>query len=59
MIPITLKSQILQLQNRFRHLLEPPPNLKKEFKLLSHQKEGLAWAQQTLGEKISRWIARR
>ena len=30
----------------FRHLLEFPPNLKKEFKLLPHQEEGLAWAQQ-------------
>ena len=30
----------------FRHLLEFPPNLKQEFKLLPHQEEGLAWAQQ-------------
>lgn len=30
----------------FRHLLEQPPNLKKEFNLLPHQEEGLAWVQQ-------------
>ena len=30
----------------FRHLLESPTNLKHEFKLLPHQEEGLAWAQQ-------------
>jgi len=30
----------------FRHLLEFPTNLKQEFKLLPHQEEGLAWAQQ-------------
>lgn len=30
----------------FRHLLEQPPNLKKEFNLLPHQEEGLAWIQQ-------------
>ena len=30
----------------FRHLLESPTNLKQEFKLLPHQEEGLAWAQQ-------------
>ena len=34
------------VEEPFRHLLEPPPNLKKEFKLLPHQEEGLAWAQQ-------------
>ena len=34
------------VEEPFRHLLEPPPNLKQEFKLLSHQEEGLAWAQQ-------------
>ena len=34
------------VQEPFRHLLEPPPNLKQEFKLLPHQEEGLAWAQQ-------------
>ena len=34
------------VEEPFRHLLEPPPNLKKGFKLLSHQEEGLAWAQQ-------------
>ena len=27
----------------FRHRLEQPPNLKKEFNLLPHQEEGLAW----------------
>ena len=30
----------------FRHLFEAPPNLKREFSLLLHQEEGLAWAQQ-------------
>ena len=30
----------------FRHLLESPTHLKQEFKLLPHQEEGLAWAQQ-------------
>ena len=30
----------------FRHLFEAPPNLKREFSLLPHQEEGLAWAQQ-------------
>ncbi|MDE0636389.1 MAG: SNF2-related protein [Candidatus Poribacteria bacterium] len=30
----------------FRHLLESTPNLKHEVKLLPHQEEGLAWAQQ-------------
>ena len=34
------------VEEPFRHLLEPPSNLKKEFKLLPHQEEGLAWAQQ-------------
>ena len=34
------------IKEPFRHLLEFPPNLKKEFKLLPHQEEGLAWAQQ-------------
>ena len=34
------------IEEPFRHLLEPPPNLKQEFNLLPHQEEGLAWAQQ-------------
>ena len=34
------------IEEPFRHLLEPPRNLKQEFKLLPHQEEGLAWAQQ-------------
>ena len=34
------------VEEPFRHLLEFPPNLKREFKLLPHQEEGLAWAQQ-------------
>ena len=34
------------VEEPFRHLLEFPPNLKQEFKLLPHQEEGLAWAQQ-------------
>ncbi len=35
----------------FRHQLEQPPNLKKEFNLLPHQKEGLAWVQQLSQQK--------
>ena len=35
----------------FRHLLEPCPNLKNEVNLLSHQEEGLAWAQQLWEKK--------
>lgn len=35
----------------FPHLLEFPPNLKQEFKLLPHQEEGLAWAQQLWEKK--------
>ena len=34
------------VEEPFRHLLELPLNLKQEFKLLPHQEEGLAWAQQ-------------
>ena len=34
------------IKEPFRHLLEAPPNLKQAFKLLPHQEEGLAWAQQ-------------
>jgi len=30
----------------FRHLIEPTPNLKHGVKLLPHQEEGIAWAQQ-------------
>lgn len=39
------------VEEPFRHLLEPPPNLKQEFKLLPHQEEGLAWAQQLWEKK--------
>ena len=39
------------VEEPFRHLLESPPNLKQEFKLLSHQEEGLAWAQQLWEKK--------
>ena len=35
-----------QAEEPFRHLLESTPNLKREFKLLPHQEEGLAWTQQ-------------
>ena len=35
-----------QVKEPFRHLLESTPNLKQEFKLLPHQEEGVAWAQQ-------------
>ena len=35
----------------FRHLLEPAPNLRQEVKLLPHQEEGLAWAQQLWEKK--------
>ena len=34
------------VEEPFRHLLELPPNLKQDFKLLPHQEEGLAWVQQ-------------
>ena len=39
------------VEEPFRHLLESPPNLKQEFKLLPHQEEGLAWAQQLWEKK--------
>ena len=35
-----------QVEEPFRHLLESTPYLKQEFKLLPHQEEGVAWAQQ-------------
>ena len=35
-----------QVKEPFRHLLEPAPNLRQAAKLLPHQEEGLAWAQQ-------------
>ncbi|MDE0019288.1 MAG: SNF2-related protein, partial [Candidatus Poribacteria bacterium] len=35
-----------EVEEPFRHLLEPTPNLKQGVKLLPHQEEGLAWAQQ-------------
>ncbi len=34
------------IEEEFRHLLEPTPNLKHTVKLLPHQEEGLAWVQQ-------------
>ena len=40
-----------QVKEPFRHLLEPAPNLRQEVKLLPHQEEGLAWAQQLWEEK--------
>lgn len=40
-----------QAKEPFRHLLEPAPNLRQEVKLLPHQEEGLAWAQQLWEEK--------
>ena len=39
------------VEEPFRHLLEFPPNLKQDFKLLPHQEEGLAWAQQLWEKK--------
>ena len=39
------------VEEPFRHLLEFPPNLKQDFKLLPHQEEGLAWAQQLWKKK--------
>ena len=40
------KTSSSKVEEPFRHLLEPTPNLKQGVKLLSHQEEGLAWAQQ-------------
>lgn len=40
------KKSSTQVEKPFRHLLEPTPNLKYGVKLLPHQEEGLAWAQQ-------------
>ena len=40
------KTSSTQVEEPFRHLLEPTPNLKQGVKLLPHQEEGLAWAQQ-------------
>ena len=42
------KTSSSKAEEPFRHLLEFPTNLKQEFKLLPHQEEGLAWAQQLL-----------
>ena len=39
------------VEEPFGHLLEFPPNLKQDFKLLPHQEEGLAWAQQLWEKK--------
>ena len=35
-----------EVKEPFRHLLEPVSNLRETYKLLPHQEEGLAWAQQ-------------
>ncbi len=40
------KTSNSQVEEPFRHLLESTPNLKQKFKLLPHQEEGVAWAQQ-------------
>ncbi|RKU21199.1 helicase SNF2 [Candidatus Poribacteria bacterium] len=40
------KTSTSKVEEPFRHLLEPTPNLKQGVKLLPHQEEGLAWAQQ-------------
>ena len=40
------KTSSSQVEEPFRHLLEPTPNLKQEVEILPHQEEGLAWAQQ-------------
>ena len=45
------KTSSTQVEEPFRHLLEPTPNLKNGVKLLPHQEEGLAWAQQLWGNK--------
>lgn len=42
-----------RIEEPFRHLLESPSNLKQEFKLLPHQEEGLAWAQQLREKEYS------
>ncbi len=46
------------VEEPFRHLLEPSPNLKQEVELLPHQEEGIAWAQRLWEKKISRRFAR-
>ena len=40
------KTSSSHVEEPFRHLLESTPNLKQGVKLLPHQEEGLAWAQQ-------------
>ena len=40
------KTSSSEVEEPFRHLLESTPNLKQKVKLLPHQEEGLAWAQQ-------------
>ena len=40
------KTSSSHVEEPFRHLLEPTPHLKQAVKLLPHQEEGLAWAQQ-------------
>lgn len=40
------KTSDLQVEEPFRHLLEPTPNLKHVVELLPHQEEGIAWVQQ-------------
>ena len=44
--PDYLEKSDSPIKEPFRHLLESPPNLKHGVKLLPHQEEGLAWAQQ-------------
>ena len=40
-----------QVKEPFHHLLNPAPNLRQDVKLLPHQEEGLAWAQQLWEKK--------
>lgn len=40
------KTSSSQVEEPFRHLLEPTPNLKQKIEILPHQEEGIAWAQQ-------------
>ena len=39
------------VEEPFRHLLEPSPNLKPGTELLPHQEEGIAWIQQLWKKK--------
>ena len=49
--PDYIEGSDFPVEEPFRHLLEPPLNLKEEFTLLPHQEEGLAWAQQLWKKK--------